>query len=79
MVPAFCPPRSERWLLVMEGDCTPWRLGPFADDEALAAEARDYRARHGEGDGLYRLFVGDDGAPIVESFGFAELDPEVSP
>lgn len=62
------------FLLTMFGDVEPSIDGPYEDDEARLAAARDHRAS-GDEDGLYRLDVGLDGTVDVGSFSGCELNP----
>lgn len=75
MIPEFAAPRTELWLLVMEGDCVPVRIGPLDDDADPVDAARKHREANGDDDGPYRLFLDDDGAPVVDVLLVAEVQP----
>jgi len=62
------------WLVVIEGDAVPSVFGPFGDDTERLGDAAQHREDNGDKDGLYRLDVGADGVPVVDSFGNGELD-----
>lgn len=60
------------YLLALEGDVEPTLHGPYETVPARDAAAGEYRARHGDEDGLYQLDV-VGGAVSVESYSGAYL------
>ena len=67
-------PLGGLWLLVIEGDVEPSVDGPYRTEEARTNAARVHRSTFGDGDGLYRLDVGD--VASVSNFTGDELEPD---
>ena len=64
------------YLLVVMGDVEPATLGPYRDAEERDQEARNWRAREGDADGLYRLDIDALGIPQVSPYSASFFDSE---
>ncbi|WP_295452126.1 hypothetical protein [uncultured Thiodictyon sp.] len=72
---ATCPP-ARHWLLIIEGDCEPFLVGPLDESEVLA-RAREHRANDPSmDDGLYALSLDVEGNLSVGAFAHEELEPQ---
>lgn len=69
-------PHPHHWLLVIEGDCEPFLVGPLDESEVLAT-AREHRAKDSSmDDGLYALSLDVEGNLSVGAFAYDELEPQ---
>jgi hypothetical protein len=67
---------NKHWLLVIEGDVTPYLVGPM-DEDALLPSAREHRAEDPSAeDGLYHVTLDANGELTVGTFGGDELGGE---
>jgi len=65
---------QKHWLLVIEGDVSPYLVGPM-DEDALLPSAREHRADDPSAeDGLYTLTLDTDGNLTVGGFSGDELE-----
>ena len=65
---------QKHWLLVIEGDVSPYLVGPM-DEDALLPSAREHRAEDPSAeDGLYTLTLDTDGNLTVGGFSGDELE-----
>lgn len=65
---------AKNWLLVIEGDVSPYLIGPM-DEADLIPAAREHRAEDpSEEDGLYTLTLDTDGNLSVGGFSGDELE-----
>jgi hypothetical protein len=70
---AKCP-SGRHWLLIVEGDCEPFLIGPL-DESAVLARAREHRANDpSRDDGLYALSLDAGGNLSVAAFAHDELE-----
>lgn len=68
---------GKNFLLVIEGDVSPYLVGHYQTGDDVLAAARAHRKGDPEGeDGLFTLSIDQDGRPQVDSFSGAELEPE---
>jgi hypothetical protein len=68
------PDNVKNWLLVIEGDVSPYLVGPM-DEDALLPLARKHRAEDPSAeDGLYTLTLDADGNLTVGGFSGDELE-----
>jgi hypothetical protein len=66
--------QEKNWLLVIEGDLTPYLVGPM-DEDALLHSAREHRAGDPSAeDGLYYLTLDANGELTVGGFSGEELE-----
>ncbi|WP_245561838.1 hypothetical protein [Lamprocystis purpurea] len=69
-------PPARYWLLIMEGDLEPCVIGPLDEPDVLV-RARLHRASDcSAGDGLYAISLDAEGNLRVETFAYAELEPQ---
>jgi hypothetical protein len=67
---------AKNWLLVIEGDVSPYLIGPMDEADLLPA-AREHRAEDPSAeDGLYHLTLDANGELTIGSFGGEELGGE---
>ena len=62
------------FLVVIYGDVEPSVLDEYSSDDQRVRAARNYRKRHGDRDGLYRLNIDKRGTPEMEPFRSTEID-----
>ena len=70
---------SARRLLIMDGDVSPYIIGPFDSEDLRLEAARVHRAVNGDRDGIYMLDVPHGIAPFVEAFSGADLEGGADP
>ncbi|WP_295457898.1 hypothetical protein [uncultured Thiodictyon sp.] len=69
-------PHPRHWLLIVEGDCEPFVVGPLKES-AVLARAREHRAKDPSmDDGLYALSLDAEGNLSAGAFAHDELEPQ---
>jgi hypothetical protein len=69
-------PLSRHWLPIVEGDLEPFVIGPLHEPEVLV-RARQHRAKDSDAqDGLSAVSLDAEGELHVETFAYAELEPQ---
>lgn len=70
---------SARRLLIMDGDVSPYIIGPFDSEDLRLEAARVHRAVNGDRDGIYMLDVPRGIDPFVDAFSGADLEGGADP
>lgn len=70
---------SARRLLIMDGDVSPYIIGPFDSEDLRLEAARVHRAVNGDRDGIYMVDVPRGIEPFVEAFSGADLEGGADP
>ncbi len=68
-----------RRLLIMDGDVSPYIIGPYESEDARLGAARIHRAVNGDRDGIYMLDSPRGIAPFVDAFSGADLEGGADP